>query len=804
MALTILGQREFDPSNAMSPELIHISGTVYALVYLYTSYLMRVKTLNINADGTLGSNIASFDCWTTGPSYGPEITHISGDVYVIAFQGPDSDGWLITLEIDSSGNITDPIIDSHEFDTNYGAVPTVKHISGTTYAIVYAGSTQDGWLKTITIGNDGSISADPELDYLEFDTVHGIPRDLYHISGDIYAIPYTGYNATTKYDTRIATVSIDSAGNIGDTVIDSLQVIPPGSPGTTPVSVSRMAHVANDVYVIALTADSAILQVTVYIYTFTVSDAGAVGDALTDSSTLDIGSSTPDLVKTTSGLYAIAYKGLGSDGWLKTIAIAADGTIGSVVGTIEFDTSYCAYPSLIEIAGDVLAVVYAGSGSDGWLKTIGEPPAAPTVTTQAVTDIQPTTATGNGNITDLGSVGAAVKYENYITGEDSAYPAYASRWSAQTFRTVEAHIIKSVKVKLSRWFSLGEVVVAIRATDNDLPTEDDLCSGSTDGSDLPVTPDAEWREITLDPADVTLDAYTLYAIVVRLTDGTSMNCVYWRRDATSPTYPIGRHCHSTNYGVSWSGYSGVDNMFEEWGCSFVQHGVCWNTTGTPTTGDNKTEEGAAGATGAFTSAMTGLVSGTHYYVRAYATNAIGTGYGSEVEFTAGESTFPVDAMSRVSSIRHIFRPGFFRMQVGLGDLGFDVDVAEATVRKALDTAKDDEADSLKKFIADLNKKVEEGGYGVTRGVYREMTEEEQEAARERARVEPGPSAFVPTIIQEISEPVGTTPQRRERTALIARLGMESADIRMGRIKYPSNEEAMARLKEISEVLRTLV
>jgi len=65
------------------------------------------------------------------------------------------------------------------------------------------------------------------------------------------------------------------------------------------------------------------------------------------------------------------------------------------------------------------------------------------------------------------------------------------------------------------------------------------------------------------------------------------------------------------------------------------HGVCWNTTGTPTTADSKTDEGAASATGAFTSSMTGLVDGTKYYVRAYATNSEGTGYGAETSFRAG-------------------------------------------------------------------------------------------------------------------------------------------------------------------------
>ncbi|MCK4534457.1 MAG: hypothetical protein KAT81_02930, partial [Syntrophobacterales bacterium] len=65
----------------------------------------------------------------------------------------------------------------------------------------------------------------------------------------------------------------------------------------------------------------------------------------------------------------------------------------------------------------------------------------------------------------------------------------------------------------------------------------------------------------------------------------------------------------------------------------TQHGVCWNTTGTPTTADSKTEEGAAITTGAFSSNMTGLSPNTTYYVRAYATNTAGPSYGSDLTFT---------------------------------------------------------------------------------------------------------------------------------------------------------------------------
>lgn len=67
------------------------------------------------------------------------------------------------------------------------------------------------------------------------------------------------------------------------------------------------------------------------------------------------------------------------------------------------------------------------------------------------------------------------------------------------------------------------------------------------------------------------------------------------------------------------------------GSAVTARGVCWNTSTTPTISNSKTSNGTG--TGAFTSSLTGLVTATKYYVRAYATNAIGTAYGNEVSFT---------------------------------------------------------------------------------------------------------------------------------------------------------------------------
>ena len=67
------------------------------------------------------------------------------------------------------------------------------------------------------------------------------------------------------------------------------------------------------------------------------------------------------------------------------------------------------------------------------------------------------------------------------------------------------------------------------------------------------------------------------------------------------------------------------------GGPITERGVCWSKTSSPTISNSKTLNG--GGVGTFTSEITGLTSGTIYYLRAYATNNAGTAYSSESVFT---------------------------------------------------------------------------------------------------------------------------------------------------------------------------
>lgn len=67
------------------------------------------------------------------------------------------------------------------------------------------------------------------------------------------------------------------------------------------------------------------------------------------------------------------------------------------------------------------------------------------------------------------------------------------------------------------------------------------------------------------------------------------------------------------------------------GASVTDRGLAWGTSADPTIADNSVSAGSG--TGAFTAEMTGLTPGTTYYVRGWATNSEGTGYGGNVSFS---------------------------------------------------------------------------------------------------------------------------------------------------------------------------
>jgi hypothetical protein len=91
------------------------------------------------------------------------------------------------------------------------------------------------------------------------------------------------------------------------------------------------------------------------------------------------------------------------------------------------------------------------------------------------------------------------------------------------------------------------------------------------------------------------------------------------------------------------------NITSDGGASVTARGICWGTSTTPTIALlTKTSNGTG--MGVFVSSLSGLTVGTTYFVRAYATNSVGTAYGNEVNFTQPGVGLPTVSTTPITNI----------------------------------------------------------------------------------------------------------------------------------------------------------
>jgi len=90
------------------------------------------------------------------------------------------------------------------------------------------------------------------------------------------------------------------------------------------------------------------------------------------------------------------------------------------------------------------------------------------------------------------------------------------------------------------------------------------------------------------------------------------------------------------------------NITDDGGTNITARGVCYSTSPNPTIADNKTSDGTG--SGVFVSNLSGLLPNTTYYVRAFATNIVGTSYGNEISF----KTDPANILENDFSIISIY------------------------------------------------------------------------------------------------------------------------------------------------------
>jgi uncharacterized protein (TIGR02145 family) len=138
-------------------------------------------------------------------------------------------------------------------------------------------------------------------------------------------------------------------------------------------------------------------------------------------------------------------------------------------------------------------------------------------------------------------------------------------------------------------------------------------------------------------------------VIVMLLVGSTICIIYCQKKPTIPVVTTSNISDISQTSVTTGG-----NVISDGGEELIIAGVCWSTSANTSVKDKHTNDSKV--LGSFTSNLTGLTPNTKYYIRAYAHNKVGTGYGNEISFTtsllvgATITTAPVTSISSSSAI----------------------------------------------------------------------------------------------------------------------------------------------------------
>ncbi len=296
---------------------------------------------------------------------------------------------------------------------------------------------------------------------------------------------------------------------------------------------------------------------------------------------------------------------------------------------------------------------------------------SPDVSTVAVSNITTSGATVSASLNNLGAGSSSVTQHGHCWSSESATPAInenskSTLGSMDTTGNFESYLISLSKNTL--------YYVRAYATNNAGTSYGNTINFTTN-ADFPVVNTSDITSITGTSAqsggDISDDGGA--AVTARgvcwstsenpdlsdphTTDGIGTDSFISNIEGLSPNTDYYIRAYATNiagtaYGVQISFTTSIDlptvvtgtissitetsaqtggNVTSNGGATVTARGVCWSTSENPTVSDSHTTDG--NSTGSFISIITELSTNTTYYVRAYATNSTGTGYGNELVFT---------------------------------------------------------------------------------------------------------------------------------------------------------------------------
>ena len=370
-----------------------------------------------------------------------------------------------------------------------------------------------------------------------------------------------------------------------------------------------------------------------------------------------------------------------------TIALATRTSDGTGTGTFVSNISGLTAGGIYHVRAFATNSVGTAYGLDVTF-TASTTASVPTVTTSSISAFSLTTATGGGNVVSDGGANVSVRglcwsttanptISSPHTSDGSGTGTYTSSLTGLTLGTL--YHVRAYATNTSGTAYGSDITFTTLATAG-LPTltttSISLITSTTATSGGIITADGGATVTDRGVCWSTSSAPTvaLTTKTTKLTDGTGTGSFTSNLTSLAGNTSYHIRAYATNssgtaYGneITFNTSAAViatitttaislnagttatsgGNITSDGGGAITVRGVCWSLTLNPSITDSKTTDGTG--PGIFISNLTGLISGTNYHMRAYATNSVGTAYGQDIVFTAASiSTLTTSAITGIT------------------------------------------------------------------------------------------------------------------------------------------------------------
>ncbi|DAC72398.1 MAG TPA: hypothetical protein DSN98_05305 [Thermoplasmata archaeon] len=380
-----LSQFGFYTQGCYDPYIIHVQGTIYALVSTNENSLGYLGTINITDIGEIIENksttssyldLFNFDSSCKTPKI-IQINAING-IVAIVYSKPSVGNqlYIMTVKIYDDGHINKTIINTRALDAGLSSSPDIIYRGNDVYAIVYSiTAANTGVLISVNISNVGTIS--PVNKKLIFGDIMIEPEIIKVV--DSFNIFVIVYNCVGD-DGGLRTVRITNAGILSDI---SFHVWFDDDDGGSP----EIINIHDDIYAIVYAGP--ILRQTGILKTIEISPAGDITlsrtipplakafDQISFESTVGNFIRSPHILRLDGPFnrYGISYSidspTANLQGKITTLLIQDNGLIPVIFKKdVIFEPFLCSAPYFIPIVDDVYGIVYRGESAGGIIKTI--------------------------------------------------------------------------------------------------------------------------------------------------------------------------------------------------------------------------------------------------------------------------------------------------------------------------------------------------------------------------------------------------------------------------------------------------